>query len=454
VNEKIELKSLIDNNKARIGVIGLGQVGLPTALSFCNIGFEVIGHDVNKKMLSNLSKEIIPFEENRLSDLLKACLQKNSFSIEHDIEKTIEFCDILIVCVPTPLSNDVRPDLSALEKVSDSFSKLELKNKLIIIESSIPPGTFENLVLPSIEKKNKLGVNCWAAFVPERLAPGQAFSEIRNTPRIIGCSDVSSGKLTQSLYQKLVSSEIFVTPVKVAEISKLVENTFRDVNIALANEVGLICEKYGIDFLELQKVCNSHPRVNLLSAGPGVGGPCLPKDPYLLLNPKNSTQIDSKIILNARQINDSMPLHVASLVKQNLEKFDLPSNESKIAILGVTYKANVSDTRLSPAQNIIAELIRLGSKVEVYDPKSNETFGGKKVSDVWYAISDSDVLVLLTDHEEFSNLDLTKIKSKMKTPIIVDTRRIFDNKKAEDLGITYTAVGYGNRKNNKNNDVK
>jgi UDP-N-acetyl-D-mannosaminuronic acid dehydrogenase len=273
------------------------------------------------------------------------------------------------------------------------------------------------------------------------LAPGQAFSEIRTTPRVIGYLDKESAELTKLLYETLVTAEIFLTPVKVAEISKLVENTYRDVNVALANEVGMICEIYGIDFLDLQKVCNSHPRVNLLNAGPGVGGPCLPKDPYLLLNPAGLEKIDSKIINYARKINDSMPKHVVEIAKMALHKFAKTLENSKVAVLGVTYKANVSDTRLTPAKPIISQLVLQCPQVFVYDPKSEEKFGAKS-SDLWETISDADILIIITDHDEFKNLDLNQIKTRMNTSIILDTRRIFDSKKAEDMGISYYAVGY------------
>jgi nucleotide sugar dehydrogenase len=221
-----------------------------------------------------------------------------------------------------------------------------------------------------------------------------------------------------------------------------VENAFRDVNVAFANEVGLICENYGIDVAELIKVCNSHPRVKLLQPGPGVGGPCLPKDPYLLLNPQGKKQIDSKIILNSRKINDSMPYHIAELVLDSIKEQGKNISESTILVLGVSYKANVSDTRFSPAKDIVTYLSKNGCKVIVYDPKSRETFGGQRTENIWESLSQSDVLVLVTDHDEFKSLDLAKIKQTMKTPIMIDTRRIFSRSQAEGLGIKYISVGY------------
>jgi len=443
------LHELISNKDAKICVIGLGQVGIPTALTFSEAGFSVIGYDIDNNLLENLNSGKVPFHEANLQNLLRDSIENKKFSTNSNIKEAVENSDIIIVCVPTPLTQDVRPDLSALESVCKSISNLALDNKLVIIESSIPPGTFENLVLPTLEKNNKLGKNFWAVFVPERLAPGQAFTEIRTTPRVIGYVDEESSSIAKKLYEKIVDSEILETPVRVAEISKLVENTFRDVNVALANEVGLICERYGIDVNDLLKVCNSHPRVNLLQPGPGVGGPCLPKDPYLLLNPKGAEPIESKIILQARRINDQMPSHVVDLVNRLIKEQNKKLDESTILVLGVAYKGNISDARFSPSKEIISELIKKGSKVLVYDPISKENFGGEKISDLWKALTESDVLVVVTDHDEFKNLDLMKIQKIMKNPAIVDTRRVFDLKQAENLGIKYLAVGYGGKLRNK-----
>jgi len=437
-----DLLSTIENHNAKICVIGLGQVGLPTALTFCQSGFDVIGHDINKDLLSSLSQSKAPFEEKGLEELLKSCIDSGKFHVNSSVEESVKNADVIIICVATPLTSGIMPDLSYLQKACQSITSVLLENKLVIIESSIPPGTFMGLVIPILEKKSKLGKDFWAAFVPERLAPGTALSEIKTTPRVIGYVDKNSGNLAKALYQKMVRSQVVSTPVEVAEISKLVENAFRDVNVAFANEVGLICEKYGIDVDELIKVCNSHPRVKLLQPGPGVGGPCLPKDPYLLLNPQGKKQIDSKLIIDSRKINDSMPFHVVELVLAAIKEHGKKTSESTVLVLGVSYKANVSDTRFSPSKDIVSHLSKNGCNIIVYDPKSKETFGGKKTENIWESISQSDALVIVTDHDEFRSLDLAKIKHTMKTPIIVDTRRIFSKTQAEKLGISYISVGY------------
>jgi len=439
---KDTLLQKIQNKEAKICVMGLGQVGLPTALTFAKAGFDVTGHDINKDLLSLLDLKRSPFEEPGLEELLKSCIERNRFHTNSSLADSAKDSSVIIVCVATPLTAAIRPDLSFLEKACDSLSDLSISGKLVIIESSIPPGTFGGLVVPMLQKRNKLGLDFWAAHVPERLAPGHALYEIQITPRVIGYADEESGKIARTLYENIVKSEIFLTTAQIAEISKLVENTFRDVNVAFANEIGLICEKYGIDVAELIKVCNSHPRVKLLQPGPGVGGPCLPKDPYLLLNPQGKKQIDSKIIVDSRKINDGMPYHVVSLVLDAIKKYDKKISESTVLVLGVSYKANVSDTRFSPAKDIVSQLSKNGCNVIVYDPKSNETFGEKRTDNIWESMSQSDVLVVVTDHDEFKKLDLAKIKQVMRTPIVIDTRRIFSSTLAEELGIKYISVGY------------
>jgi UDP-N-acetyl-D-mannosaminuronic acid dehydrogenase len=431
----------ISQKNAHISIIGLGQVGLPTALTFSNSGFSVIGVDINEKIVNTLNSKKPSFSEFGLEELLVRCIENKLFSASTNFIDSVSKSDIVIVCVATPITDDVKPNLQYLESVCHSLSKLNLENKLIIIESSIPPGTFNQLILPIINNTNTK--NFWTSFVPERLSPGSGLSEIRSTSRLIGTMDEESKILTQNLYDTITTGKILTTSVQVAEISKLVENTFRDVNIALANEVSKICEIYGIDMQELLRVCNSHPRVNLLNPGPGVGGPCLPKDPYLLLNPHGQKPIISELISNSRAINDSMPKHVANMVLTLLNKQNKLPTESSALILGVAYKNNVSDSRFSPAEPLIKELQENGLTVFVTDPYSNERFGAKNTDSIWDVLDTVNVIIVITDHDDFKNISLSKIKEQMKNPpIIIDTRRIFDKNKCESLGIEYLSLGY------------
>jgi UDP-N-acetyl-D-mannosaminuronic acid dehydrogenase len=433
----------IENNTAQICVMGLGQVGLPVALSFCKAKFVVMGLDVNESHINLLKKQKSPFKEPVLQELLTKYINENKFFPTQD-SNVISNSDIIIVSVPTPISEEIKPDLSFIKNACDTISKFELNDKLIIIESSIPPKTFEYLILPTLSKnKNKGNNNFLASYIPERLSPGQAFEEIHTTSRVVGALDEESRIVSKALYSKILKSKIFEANPIVAETCKLVENTFRDVNVAFANEIAMICEIYGIDVLELRNICNSHPRVNILSPGPGVGGPCLPKDPYLLLNPQNSLEIKSEMITNARKINDSMPFHVLKMIKNSLKDNSKEIKNAIITILGVTYKSNVSDTRYSPAEKIIVDLLENGCKVVVNDPKTEETFNGEIEKNIWKSVTKSDMILVLTEHDEFKNLDLNKVKNLMnKNPILIDTRRMFKKEIAEKLGFEYISIGY------------
>jgi len=435
-----ELKKKIIDKESEICVVGLGQVGLPTALSFVNSGYNVTGVDTNEDLINKINNGISPFQEENLQEFIKESQKNERFHVSTKIDQVIENSNVIIVCVATPITKDIKPDMTSLKSVCDSLSKCDLNEKLILIESSLPPGTFEGLVIPFVQKPNQM---CWGCYVPERLIPGHAFSEIKTTSRIIGELDTESGTLAKELYKTIVQAEIILTTFRVAEISKLVENTYRDVNIALANEIGIICEIYGIDFNELSRVCNSHPRVNLHQPGPGVGGPCLPKDPYLLLNPFNSKQIKSDIILNARKFNDKMPDHVFSLVKRALLEKNKKIENSVISVLGTTYKANVSDTRSSPAKKIIKQLLDLGCNVKVNDPNTEASFGGLYEKNTLNAVKKSDLVVILTDHDEYKELDLNILSDSMnKNPILVDTKRVFGKKEADAAGFLYVSIGY------------
>ena len=439
-----ELKDKIKNKKVKICIVGLGQVGLPTALSFVNSGYNVTGVDTNEELINKISNGVSPFQEKNLQEFIKNGQKSERFHVSTKIDESVENSNIIIVCVATPITKDTKPDMTSLKSVCDSLSKCDLNGKLILVESSLPPGTFEGLVIPFIRKSNQI---CWSCYVPERLVPGHAFSEIKTTSRISGELDTESGILARELYKTIVQAEIILTTFRVAEISKLVENTYRDVNIALANEIGIICEVYGIDFNELSRVCNSHPRVNLHQPGPGVGGPCLPKDPYLLLNPFNSEQIKSDIILNARKFNDKMPDHVFSLIKRALLEKNKKMENSVISVLGTAYKANVSDTRSSPAEKIIKQLLDLGCNVKVNDPNTEASFGGLYEKNILNTVKKSDLVVILTDHDEYKKLDLHILSDSMnENPILVDTKRVFDKKEVDTAGFLYVSVGYHNLK--------
>ena len=273
-----ELRGKIENKKAKICIIGLGQVGLPTALSFANSGFSVTGVDTDEELVNKVNNGIPPFEEENLQEILENSQKNKRFHATTKIEEAIQNSNVIIVCVATPITEDIRPDMTHLKIVCDSLASYNLNKKLILIESSLPPGTFEGLILPSIQKSDEI---CWSCYVPERLVPGRAFSEIKVAPRLIGELNTESGVLAKELYKTIVNAEIVLTTFRVAEISKLVENTYRDVNIALVNELAMIFNKLDIDTEAVIEAAAT--KWNFLPFRPGlVGGHCIGVDPYYL----------------------------------------------------------------------------------------------------------------------------------------------------------------------------
>jgi UDP-N-acetyl-D-mannosaminuronic acid dehydrogenase len=281
------------------------------------------------------------------------------------------------------------------------------------------------------------------AYCPERVLPGKAIAELIENARIIGGYDPESTAIAVAFYKAFSEGDNLTTDSTTAEVAKLAEKSFRDVNIAFANQLALICEQVGVDVLEAINLANSHPRVTIHIPGPGVGGSCLPKDPYLLTS--STKPIDFDVIKTSRQMNDFMPNHVVELVILALKNTGKEISNSKIAVLGTAYKGDVDDARCSPSETIISELIRLGGEIIVYDPYCGLTYGAKKGGSIEETIENADCLVIMTDHAEFKKLSFSKIKSLMKAkPAFVDGKRIANPDEMKNLGFLYIGLGFGN----------
>lgn len=377
--------------------------------------------------------------------LLKDCLQKKRFKATTDFPKALKSSDVVILCVPTPLSQNNQPNLDFLENACRMLSKNSLKNKLIVIESSIPPGTTRNLVVPILKRSHyEPNKDFWVVYIPERLAPGQAIEEIAKTARIVGAFDTTGSEIARALYKSVIKNEIVVTDVSIAETSKLVENTYRDVNIAFANEIAQICEQLKIDAMEVIRVANTHPRVHVHTPGIGVGGPCIPKDPHLLISPFQGISLNLQVIPKARDANVAMPGHFVNLIKASLLKQGKSLKNSNVLCLGISYKANVSDSRDTPAEPVIRSFLKHGANVFVYDPNSPETFGAKRSKSVFEHMKTADVVAILTDHDEFKKIPLNQLKKSIKPgAIIADGKRMIPSSKAKELKLNHVAVGLG-----------
>jgi UDP-N-acetyl-D-mannosaminuronic acid dehydrogenase len=283
-----------------------------------------------------------------------------------------------------------------------------------------------NLVKPRLETLTGLKAESdfYLAYVPERIAPGRALQEFVESPRLVGGIGPNSTRVTSELFGAVCKS-VIETDAATAEVAKLAENTSRDVNIAFANQLALICEHYGVDVKKVIELANTHPRVTIHIPGPGVGDPCLPKDPYLLISGVKSSRRD--IVRTARRINDSMPDHIVRMTLLALKDAGKDARNAKVTVLGTAYKAEVADSRLSPAEPIIRKLLRSGIKVTAYDPYCQEPFSAKRAGGFREAIRDSDCIIMVTDHAEFKKIDLQLLKSEVKEKlIIIDARRVFN----------------------------
>jgi len=443
---RLELIEKFRKREAYIAIVGLGRVGLPTAAVFADASYQVIGVDVRSDVVQAISLTKIRTKEPGLEELLKKVVKLGRLRASTNTPQAVKQCDVVIVCVQTPLDSQRKPDLTYLKSACKGIAQALSKGKLVIIESTVPPRTMRNIVLKILEKESglKCGEDFWLAYCPERITSGKILQKFATDDRIVGSFDKDSAIVALELLKTVTSGDLSLTDCESAEVAKLAENTFRDVNIAFANELALICEQVGVDVKEAVRLANSHPRVKIHSPGCGVGGPCLTKDPYLLLSSRGCVDVEAEIIEASRKMNDLMPSHTARLVLKAIREAGKDVKNSRITVLGVAYKGETDDTTNSPAERIIDELIRLGARVAVYDPFSEEGFGGNKIPVVWEAVKESDVLVVVTDHQMFSSLDLSKIKKLMKEkPVIVDGRRLINPKDAKRYGFIYYGIGFG-----------
>jgi UDP-N-acetyl-D-mannosaminuronic acid dehydrogenase len=433
----------ISKRTLRVAVLGTGYVGLPTAALFANAGFSVTAVDVNVAIVEKVNNGHSPIDEPGLQQLVSGCVKNGKLSAVLFSQSELSQHDCVLISVQTPINEEKKPDLSYLMNAVEVIGRNLRRGMLVILCSTVPPHTLTGKIKPSLETLSGLDAETdfFLAYVPERIAPGKALKELVENTRLAGGLGAKSAKLAADLFGT-ICKDIVVTDAVTAEISKLAENTFRTVNIAYANQLALLCEAYCADVTMVVKLANTHPRVNIHFSGPGVGGPCLTKDPYLLVD-RVQTQGGNLIDL-AGAINDIMPHHVVELVLRGLKSSEKNTAVSSVAVLGTAYKGDVGDSRFSPSEQIIKELLGLGLKVTVFDPFCKETFGAVYAQSAKAAVEGADCLVVVTDHSEFKFLDLGELKKFMGSrPVLVDCRRLFDVAKVEGLGFSYYGVGYG-----------
>lgn len=402
-----------------IVVMGLGYIGLPTASLLATKGHQVLGVDVNATAVETINKGQIHILEPGLDILVKSAVL--SGNLRAALQPTE--ADVFILAVPTPFKEDHKPDISCIETATHTIAPYVREGNLIVLESTSPVGTTERVRDILRDERPDLFAGSgpkhtstiFLAHCPERVLPGQILNELVTNDRIIGGIDLPSREKAAEFYRSFVSGKVLVTDARTAEMAKLTENSFRDVNIAFANELSLICDRLGINVWELIELANRHPRVNILQPGPGVGGHCIAVDPWFIVD---SAPEEAKLIRTARNVNDDKPKWVLDKVLAKAARFKDPV----IGCLGLAFKANIDDLRESPALDIVRALQAANvGRILACDPNINGGFDEIPLAPLDQVVKTADMLLVLVDHEEFFQID----KELLKEKVVIDTRGVW-----------------------------
>jgi UDP-N-acetyl-D-mannosaminuronic acid dehydrogenase len=430
-------------NFKKICVIGLGYIGLPTASTFAGQGLPVLGVDINPRIIETLNSGGIHLNEPGLSEAVAGAVHSGKLTIAAKPEEA----DAFIIAVPTPFRDDKfgeyqgsrlkLADMRAVTAAAESILPFLRKGNLVVLESTSPPRTTVDLVAPILERSGlKAGSDFFLCYSPERVLPGQILRELVENARVIGGVTPLSAQAGYDLYATFVKGQIIQTDATTAEMVKLMENTYRDVNIAIANEFSRLAEKFGVDVWEAISLANLHPRVRILNPGPGVGGHCISVDPWFLVEAAPEL---APLIYEARQVNDAQPQFVIRKIKQALGEL----KDKKIAVLGLAYKPNVDDLRESPANEVVHLLQKEGATVKAWEPfKPDASLEGiQMAASLADAIGHADALILLVKHSEFIELDPAEIAKKTKARVIVDTVNGWNARDWKACGFKFHRLG-------------
>jgi UDP-N-acetyl-D-glucosamine dehydrogenase len=432
------LKKKIQTKSAKVAIIGLGYVGLPLAIEFSLKGIDVIGFDISEDTISKLKAG-----KSYLTGINDATIKKimNKNFVPTTDPKALKDSDFIIICVPTPLEKDKTPDLSYIKASAQTISKYLKRGHFVILESTTFPGTTEDYLKVWLEEKSglKCGSDFGLAFSPERVDPGNIKYGISNTPKVVGGITKEDTEVAAMLYdQVIVAGVIPVSNSRTAESTKLMENIFRHVNIALVNEMALVLRKMDIDVREVISAASSKPFGFMpFHPGPGVGGHCIPLDPYYLSFAARHKGMRPQFIELSGEINDYMKIHTVNLVETGLKESGKTIRDSIVGILGLAYKKDISDVRESPALEIIPDLSERGATVKVYDPFVNTvktrtgTYTSERTPDALF--KGSDAVILVTDHTQFQSLNYDSLIKKMRGKLLVDTRNCMKGIENKDL---------------------
>ena len=410
-------------------VLGMGYIGLPTACVIASSGIKVTGIDINEEIIHSLSDGKLHFEEPKLEKLFLEISEKGLINFATEPQES----DFFMIAVPTPITNENLPDCSYIESATKSIAPLLKKGDVVILESTSPVGTTEMISKALSNIRNDLSFpefggnkayDVAIAYCPERVLPGAIVKELFENNRTVGGMTQKCSEMAANLYKSFVKGEIVLTDCRTAELNKLVENSYRDVNIAFANELSIICDELGINVWDLIEISNKHPRVDILQPGPGVGGHCIAVDPWFIVS---SSPENSNLIRKAREVNDSKPTFVLEKVQKAILSLGKDISEIKIGCLGLSFKANVDDLRESPALQIALEIEGILPKslyiVEpnIVDIPSQFNSEITELTNEDYMIEESDIIILLVDHKEFYAIKPEDLKNKL----VIDTKGIW-----------------------------
>jgi UDP-N-acetyl-D-mannosaminuronic acid dehydrogenase len=434
-----KLAEAIRDKEAKVAVIGLGYVGLPVACAFAQAGFQVSGIERDKVKAAQIEEGLCPIggKEPGLAELLTEVTRGGRLQVRTGYLDRQE-ADVVLIAVETPVDSvSKKPRYEALQAALGALGPNLKRETLVVIESTIAPQTMEKVVKPLLEETSGLKVDedFYLAYCPERVMPGKLLSNLRTCNRVIGGMSLEAAQLAKELYRHVVEADLDATDALTAELAKTTENAYRDVQIAFANEIALLCENVGADVYEVRQLVNKSPYRAMHIPGAGVGGHCTPKDPWLLVYGAEG-RLEPRLIPMARAINDSMPFHVAELAEDGLKEAGRAVKGAKVAVLGYAYLENTGDARNSPTIPLVERLQALGAEVVIQDPR----FAEFNIS-LEKAVTGSDCVIVMVAHDEYCGIDLADLRKWIATPVLIDGRNVFDKERARELGFIYKGVG-------------
>ena len=424
-----------------IAVVGLGYIGSVVAAVFANAGQRVVGLEPRPEVVEAVNRGQCTIFEPGLQEALKRNVEEGRLRATPDPGDAIRNADFVLISVGSPIDDERRVIFSYLDSAAQDVGKSLNRDTMVILKSTVPPLTTEDRVLPVLQRLSGLeaGRDFGLAFVPERTVEGRAMEEMVSLPKIVGGIDPESTRIAGALYAQLGGPVVRVSSPRVAETAKLFDNIYRDTNIALANELALVCEEAGVDYMEASRASNSgSDRTHLLVPGPGVGGSCLTKDPYIFLGSGKRRGEEALLIPRARSVNDSMPRHVLELVQDGFSEVGGKVKGAKIAVMGFAFKGNTDDTRNTPVRELVSLLGEEGARVCIHDPHVKDP-GFLGLDE---ALDGAQCVIVATDHDEYREIPLDELIGKAASPLIlVDTRHIFDPAEALLKGIVFRGIG-------------